>query len=228
MHKCSLFLSGTPFDVFTDHRPLVPIINQYTLDQIENPRLQRLILKLRPYQVRATWRKGSDNLFADALSRNPVQNPISDEEFGEDVHTAGASIRACIRRDDDGQITSIPHCELMEAARADESYQALVLAITDGFPSYRDLQPSLRPYWSIRAHLSTDSGVVLKGQRIVVPETSTSSSDRLTRGTPRLDQNEGSRSAGVFIGPTWQTTLPMSLEAVMYVNCTRRLSRKNR
>ena len=169
VHKCSLFLSGTPFDVFTDHRPLVPIINQYTLDQIENPRLQRLILKLRPYQVRATWRKGSDNLFADALSRNPVQNPISDEEFGEDAHTAGASIRACIRRDDDGQITSIPHCELMEAARADESYQALVLAITDGFPSYRDLQPSLRPYWSIRAHLSTDSGVVLKGQRIVVP-----------------------------------------------------------
>ena len=57
----------------------------------------------------------------------------------------------------------------MDAARADESYQALVLAITDGFPSYRDLQPSLRPYWSIRAHLSTDSGVVLKGQRIVVP-----------------------------------------------------------
>ena len=154
VHKCALFLSGTPFDVFADHRPLIPIINQYTLDQIENPQLQRLILKIRPYKVRATWHKGSNNLLADVLSRNPVQSPTTDEESGEDTHRAGANIRACIRRDDDGQIANIPHCELLEAARADDSYQALAQAVTDGFPSHRDLQPSFRPYWSIQERLS--------------------------------------------------------------------------
>ena len=47
VHKCSLFLSSSRFDLFTDHRSLVPILNKYTLDQIENPRLLRLALKLR-------------------------------------------------------------------------------------------------------------------------------------------------------------------------------------
>eukprot|EP00117_Sycon_ciliatum_P026244 scpid18053/ scgid21591/ Retrovirus-related Pol polyprotein from transposon opus; Protease; Reverse transcriptase; Endonuclease len=68
VHKCSLFLSGAPFELCTDHRPLIPILNSYSLDQIENPRLQRLTLKLRPYQFVAKWRKGTDNAFADALS----------------------------------------------------------------------------------------------------------------------------------------------------------------
>ena len=59
VRKCHLFLAGTSFELVTDHRPLVPIINDYSLDKIENPRLLRLILKLRPYQVHASWRKGS-------------------------------------------------------------------------------------------------------------------------------------------------------------------------
>ena len=64
--KCGLFLHGSLFDIVTDHCPLVPILNHYSLDQIENPRLQRLVLKLRPFQLHATWCKGTDNPFADA------------------------------------------------------------------------------------------------------------------------------------------------------------------
>ena len=48
MSKCSIFLTGLPhFTVATDHHPLIPILNSHRLDEIENPRLQRL--KLIPW-----------------------------------------------------------------------------------------------------------------------------------------------------------------------------------
>ena len=41
--KCNLFLAGLQhFSVITDHNPLISIINNHRLDEIENPRLQRL------------------------------------------------------------------------------------------------------------------------------------------------------------------------------------------
>ena len=41
--KCYIFLAGiNHFTVVTDHNPLIPILNSHRLDEIENPRLQRL------------------------------------------------------------------------------------------------------------------------------------------------------------------------------------------
>ena len=42
LKKCRTFLMGLQhFEVVTDHKPLVPILNEYTLDAVENLRLQR-------------------------------------------------------------------------------------------------------------------------------------------------------------------------------------------
>ncbi|XP_065182282.1 uncharacterized protein LOC135812991 [Sycon ciliatum] len=172
VHKCSLFLSGSRFDLFTDHRSLVPILNKYTLDQIENPRLLRLALKLRSCQLVAHWRKGKENAFADALSRNPVDKPTSEEEFGESSTLSAPAIRACLRQDEDGRIADLRHCELLDAARADDDYQALLQAVREGFPDdQRAVHSAVKPYFTIREHLSVDGDLVLKGQRVVVPRT---------------------------------------------------------
>ena len=41
--KCRVFLAGLQhFHVATDHNPLIPILNTRRLDEVENPRLQRL------------------------------------------------------------------------------------------------------------------------------------------------------------------------------------------
>ena len=116
VRKCSLFLSGTSFGVITDHRPLVPILNSYSLDQIENPRLQHLPLKLRWYQFHATWQKGSNNCFADALSRNPVDDPTTSDELGEDPSLSALSV-------------------LLEGATSDPDFQKLLNVVRYGFPS---------------------------------------------------------------------------------------------
>ena len=54
--KCYLFLEGlVHLDIITDHKPLIPILNSYSLDQIQNPRLQRLRMKLQRFNYSAQW-----------------------------------------------------------------------------------------------------------------------------------------------------------------------------
>lgn len=47
MKKCHLYLLGLPhFELVIDHKPLIPILKNYTLDVVENPRLQCLKEKI--------------------------------------------------------------------------------------------------------------------------------------------------------------------------------------
>ena len=48
--KCHKFLAGLPhFEVVTDHNPLLAILNNRQMDEIENPILQRMRTKLMSY-----------------------------------------------------------------------------------------------------------------------------------------------------------------------------------
>ena len=50
VQKCRLYLLGlSSFNVVTDHQPLIPVLNHYTLDMVEYPRFQRLKAKLSMY-----------------------------------------------------------------------------------------------------------------------------------------------------------------------------------
>jgi hypothetical protein len=82
MHKCRQFIEG----LVTDHRPLTPILNDYSLDKLYNPRILHLRLKMQRYQFRARWVRGKDNLDADALSRAPVDIASPNDELVEGGH----------------------------------------------------------------------------------------------------------------------------------------------
>ena len=76
VRKCDLYVRGlTHFLIVMDHKPLLPFLNLYMLDQIANPRLQLLREKLLPYNFTADWRQGKAHLIPDALSRAPVSQP---------------------------------------------------------------------------------------------------------------------------------------------------------
>ncbi len=84
INKCSLFLSGLPhFTVVTDHSPLIPILNTHRLDEIENPRLQRLRTHILSFHFTAQWLKGTKNEAADALSRHPYNLPEDEDNLAE-------------------------------------------------------------------------------------------------------------------------------------------------
>ncbi|XP_046438430.1 uncharacterized protein LOC124189960 [Daphnia pulex] len=81
IRKCRLYLSGLPnFTLVVDHQALVAILDRYTLDAIDNPKIQRLKERLSPYAFTTVWRKGKDHAIPDALSRAPVNDPAADDE----------------------------------------------------------------------------------------------------------------------------------------------------
>ena len=49
--KCYNFLTETKFNLFTDYRPLVSICNKRRLDNINNSRILRSLLKLMDYNL---------------------------------------------------------------------------------------------------------------------------------------------------------------------------------
>ena len=82
--KCKLFLTGLQhFTVITDHNPLIPILNNHHLDEVENPQLQKLKTWLMAYRFTAQWLKRSKNGAPDALSRHPMDDPQTTEELAE-------------------------------------------------------------------------------------------------------------------------------------------------
>jgi hypothetical protein len=63
--KCANFIA----EIWTNHAPLIPILNKYMLPEIKNKRLHRLRAKLDHLKFHAVWIKGSDNTEADVLLR---------------------------------------------------------------------------------------------------------------------------------------------------------------
>ncbi|XP_045105438.1 uncharacterized protein LOC123500957, partial [Portunus trituberculatus] len=182
MGKTKFYLTGLQhFNLVTDHRPLVPILNSYSLDAIENPRLQRLKEKIASYIFTAVWRPGKELCIQDALSRSPVGYPThADEVLGNDTGFQVRSI-ATLRAMESlaplvpPDVAEAPGSdlaleELRKVATEDPEYVQLLYFVKNGFPMDRYALPNvLRPYWKLREDLYCDEDLVLYGARVLVP-----------------------------------------------------------
>ncbi|XP_043240720.1 uncharacterized protein K02A2.6-like [Amphibalanus amphitrite] len=152
--KCSTYLKGMQsFEVLTDHRPLAPILNKKSVQDIENPRLQRLRELLMPYNFTATWRKGAQHRVPDALSRHPVDPPSSsDEDVTLQIGSLVTRIVAEAEGEDGGRPSPFEDATLTAiraASERDPELQALKDVIMNGFPDQKadtdaQVRPSLR------------------------------------------------------------------------------------
>ena len=172
IQKCQLFLAGMPhFQIVTDHHPLISILNNQCLNEIENPRLQRLKARVMPYNFTAEWIKGTLNQAPDALSRSPVSDPLPQEALGEQdfegsLGPSCAEIRSILAPAE----SSVRIESLRESADLDEEYQQLKRVILAGFPKHRSaLAESCRRYWGMRQHLSVDEDLIVCGCRLLIP-----------------------------------------------------------
>ena len=197
--KCRMFVDGLPrkqFQVWTDHAPLVPILDKQALPDIANRRLQRLKMKFDHLTFETLWIKGSDNVEADSLSRHPCAKATPEDELDEDVlvaHTAiavfcfteasltsavgpvhsedpCASLNAMCPADRD--ITDDRLRELRSFASDDPTYKLVTELVIKGFPNLeaRDVPEELRPYYKIHQELSVDSdGFLVRNDAFVVP-----------------------------------------------------------
>ena len=157
--KFHKYLSGREFTLVTDHRPLLGLLGENKpIPQQASPRLQRWAITLAGYDYRLQYRKGSENGNADCLSRLPLPQVPKNVPLVGDIHQVVEHVDACVSVN---QIKTWTH--------RDPVLSRVCEFVMSGFPVEIPTTSPLRPYWLRRYELSVEDGVLLWGNRVVMP-----------------------------------------------------------
>ncbi len=150
------YIYGKPFTVESDHKPL-------SIIQLKNlkaapPRLHHMLLRLQGYDITIEYWTRKEMSLPDSLSRVSGQDkqPITLDVSVNLVQFAPRRLE-----------------QLWDETRRDSVLCELIEVIIVGWPdSFKKLLSPLRPYWSVRDQLSVEDGLVLLGERLVIPMSS--------------------------------------------------------
>lgn len=157
--------------VVTDHKPLVKILGDRTLDEISNSRLFRMKQRTMPWSFSIQHLPGKSNCAADATSRHPsATNETSDNLHDhlsiDDVETA---MSAAIRHDT-REFTALSWERIAAETASDPTFSRLLEGIDNGFTDVsRTTVPGIAPFWTYRESLYAIDGVILYEDRVVIP-----------------------------------------------------------
>lgn len=149
------YVFGTKFIVESDHKPLECIQHKSLANT--PPRLQRMMLRLQPYDFEIVYKPGKEMVLADSMSRlNPRIAPQI--ALDQTIHVV--------------QFSTDKLREMQEHTNNDEDLHVLKETILHGWPDTpRQVSKSIRQYWSCRNELSLEDGLVMFGERIIIPRT---------------------------------------------------------
>ncbi|KAI4880976.1 hypothetical protein NFI96_001098 [Prochilodus magdalenae] len=158
-------LSGSTFKIETDHKPLVPLLSSKALDELP-PRVLRFRLRLLKFTYDIVHVPGKCLITADALSRAPVKHTFTQEEKDNE-----ADVKVFV----DTVVQSLPATEarlkvIQDKQKVDPVCAKLIKYCQTEWPDKHALPPDLGPYWPERENLSLVGELLLRGQRIVVPQ----------------------------------------------------------
>ena len=164
LEQTKYFTQGCPnLMVATDHKPLVKIFGDRTLDEIRNTRLFRLKQRTLPWRFIIQHMPGRSNLAADAASRYPTPGSSGEQwsagDLSEHLMIAAISSEA-------ESITSVSWELLAEETHKDKILKVLMRAIQEGFAgTYEGISDFMR----YRDSLYITEDVILYEDRVVVP-----------------------------------------------------------
>ena len=165
--RMEMYLHGLPsFRIGTDHKPLVPILNYKPLGEM-SPRIQAMRMKLLRHTFKAEHVPGKDLKDADAFSRAPTEKPTPDDQMKDEEITAYVQAVTEHLPASDEKIK-----EIQEETVKDEMLQEVKKMVEKGWPEFRkQCSETVKPYWDYRSDLSIYKGLLLCGDRIVIPKT---------------------------------------------------------
>lgn len=143
----------------TDHKPLVTI-SKKSFDQTP-PRIQRLMLKLQKYSLKIEYTPGKLLVVADTLSRATYPQAECTSTTEEEVQIHVNMVRAYL------PVSEEKWKQFADETAKDQEIQNVIRHINNGWSR----GPFPKPYYNFRDELTVINGVVLKGQRLVVPST---------------------------------------------------------
>ena len=163
VEKLHVYTFGREVELHTDHKPLENIFLKPI--SLAPARLQRMLLRMSMYSVKVVYVGAKRVLISDTLSRliRPGKDPAIE---GLDVTIAN------IWAVPDQRLT-----QLQTSQSTDPICKDLRTYITDGWPNSLDEIPppegaeeSVRQFWPFRGEMAVLDGVVMKGNRIYIPE----------------------------------------------------------
>ena len=148
--KCDMFLEGLPhFKLVTDHQPLIPVLNSKGIADVDNSRLQRLMMKMLPYTFTTEWVKGKQHLAANALCRFLVDEPCLEDELCELHAEAAVNVHFV-----DKSTTTCHLNELFHHQQADDTLFKVIHYVQTGWPKVQnEVNEEALPFWSSRHNL---------------------------------------------------------------------------
>lgn len=152
--RFKLYLQGTKFLLITDCKPL-----QFLFSPRSRPcaRLERWVLRLQSYSFKIVYQPGPTNL-ADALSRLSASNKeiVSFDPENEGYVRMLTSMAAPV---------AITVQEIQNESNRDDEIQEVIRALGDG-----DWTGKAKPYKAYGTELCVSSEILLRGERIIIPE----------------------------------------------------------
>lgn len=149
-----------PFILRTDHKPLMSIFSpDKGISQLTEARLQRYALFLAAYNYKLEFVSSERNV-ADYLSRFPVNSSFPPNGVSEEVSYVGilSVSKALLPASLD---------ELRSATASDETLAQVSVFVSTGWP--KRVTPNLLAYRRCLNELHIDSGLLMRGHRVVIP-----------------------------------------------------------
>ena len=154
------YLYGRQVTVESDHKPLESIMRKPLA--AAPPRLQRMILQLQRYSINIVHKPGKQIPVADTLSRKPIVCGDDSLSEGMDarIHSVISSAPVSDRKME----------EIRAATAKDSQLATLKKVIQSGWPeTVKQCSPAITEYWNHRDEITEVNGVLLKGEKIIVP-----------------------------------------------------------
>ena len=200
MDKAKYFLLGCEsFLLATDHKPLLGVLSDRSIEDVENPRLQRLKEKTLRFRFSICHVPGKLNKVADAASRYPTTQPEEGDTLGQldfmlmeptekevndslamEQEVLGLSEAAVygLYMSDTPRPASILALQaqavtwelVKQKSSEDTQLQSLLQLMQSGLPEdSSQWPPELRSFFPAKAHLSAQAPVILYKERVIIP-----------------------------------------------------------
>ena len=154
--------------------------------------MQRLLLPTIPYDMAVEYIKGETNFIADCLSRAPVAKDTIKLPILQ-VNQITAHVRCTQDRID----------RIQQSTVKDDTLALLKYTVQHGWPqTITELPPELHPYWTFREEISIEDGILLKGERIIIPAVDHQISCRNFTMATWVSKSAYVMHESLFIGPT--------------------------